>query len=259
MKKVICLIVIGEKYERIYNKNKSTFLHYSKKTGADLKIINTPPDPTGKRPLLSQKMLIPSLVKEYEIALYLDLDILINKNAPNIFDELNTDSGFAAVVDPRGTEEFVETWTIKNETIRSYFESRNFEFKDSIIGSINGGIFLFRPNMVSALFEKYYFSDHNTGDLHPVNEEAPIAYITQTQHLFQELDIKYNTQIIFKLKGTAEGKKIVKTKSIIPKFITRRYVRKNKIEIYPTCAYRKFYRKILNQVWILHFAGGYPI
>lgn len=258
MKRVICLLVVGRKHELIYEKQKSQFAAYAQKTGAEIKFITSPPDPSYKRSLLTQKMLIPEMVLEYDIALYLDLDIYINKNAPDIFSVLENEKSFAAVIDPRESDEFKKTWTVEGETIRTYFESRSFSFNESLIGSINGGVFVFRPKKVVDLFKSYYWSNHNTKNPDYSHEEAPIAYLTQTKGIFQQIDIRFNTQIIYKIRGTEAGRKILNTRPLLPSFLWKRYLRKNKLEVYPTRAYREYCKKILEDVWILHFAGNFP-
>ena len=39
LRKAICLMVIGEKYEKLYNENKNVFEEYSQKCGAELILI----------------------------------------------------------------------------------------------------------------------------------------------------------------------------------------------------------------------------
>lgn len=260
MKKVICLLVVGEKYHQIYLKHKDQFEHYASQTNASLKIINTPPDPSFYRSLLVQKLLIPGLVKEYDLALYLDLDIILNENAPSIFDQLPADKAFGAVIDNRETEEFKKTWRIKNETVGDYFSVRNFSPTENLLGSINGGVILFRPEKVATLFEDYYYSGHNMKAKEKGSyEEAPMAYLTQTQHLFYPLDPKFNVQMIYKIRGTQKGRRINRQRKIIPKFILKLYKKKYKEECFPFDSYHVFAREILKESWILHFAGGYPL
>jgi hypothetical protein len=53
------------------------------------------------------------------------------------------------VLDPRGTVEFNKTWKhiprILEETDEIYFQDRHFEAHPSLQGSINGGVFICRP------------------------------------------------------------------------------------------------------------------
>jgi hypothetical protein len=70
MKKAIFLFIVGEKYEKMYNKNRAQFENYAIKCGADLKIIDKPLDETFYRPLLSQKLLIPAEAVDYEMILF---------------------------------------------------------------------------------------------------------------------------------------------------------------------------------------------
>ncbi len=260
MKKVICLLVVGEKYNQVYLNHKEQFERYALKTNASLKIIDTPPDPGFYRSLLVQKLLIPGLVKEYDVALYLDLDIILNEQAPSIFDQLPADKSFGAVIDNRDTEEFKKTWRIKNETVSDYFAVRHFAPSEKLVGSINGGVFIFRPKEVAHLFETYYYSDHNKGVKERGSyEEAPMAYLTQTQGLFHSIDPRFNVQMIYKIRGTAKGRRINRQRKIIPKFMLKLYKKINKEEWFPFDSYRSFANEILKDSWILHFAGGYPL
>ncbi len=261
MKKVICLLVIGEKHQKLFKKNKSQFYSYAQKCDAEIKIIDAPLDETYKRPLLSQKLLIPGLVKEFDIALFLDLDIKINKNAPSIFDVLPKEKSFGAITDPRGTEEFNKTWgneiRITQESTLSYFESRNFLANNNLIGSINGGVFIFRPLAVGDLFENYYYSDHDQGPFNSY-EEGPMAYLTQTNDSFFSIDPKFNLQILYKLKGTEEGNRIINNQKKVPSIIRKYYQRKFKTVFFPSKSYKIFVENYLQQNWFIHFAGGYP-
>lgn len=262
MRKAICLMVIGDKYTKIFRKVEKQFYKYSEKCNAELKIISEPLDMGFHRPILAQKLLIADKFKNYDEVAFMDLDILISKNAPSIFDFLPEDKDFAAVLDPRGTEEFNETWKhiprILAESTQKYFSDRNFQANKNLKGSINGGVFLLRPHQVAHLFSEYYFSNHNQGELNAF-EEAPMAYITQTREIFAELPIEFNTQVLYKIKGTTEGKEVIKKYERIPKFIRNFYEKKFEKTIFPTSEYRKFIENRLDECYFLHFAGGFPM
>ncbi|MNI39377.1 hypothetical protein D3C87_383340 [compost metagenome] len=261
-KRAICLFIIGEKYQAIYSKLKKQFETYSKKYNADLVLITEAPDTSFHRSLLSQKLLLPSLVLKYDLCLFMDLDILISENAPDIFLTLPKDKSFGAILDPRGTDEFNKTWAhiprILSETTFDYFTLRNFDYSDQLQGSINGGIFIFRPQKIADLFSKYYYSNHNQGELNSF-EETPMAYITQTKNLFFALDNKFNTQVLYKIKGTDYGNSVLIQQNKIPKLIRKYINRKNKNTIIQTPLYRKFIQKLLEENYFVHFAGNYPI
>ncbi|MFN5333775.1 MAG: glycosyltransferase [Bacteroidota bacterium] len=255
MKKVICLLIIGDKYLNEFELRKEHFEAYAKKTDAELKIITTPPDPTFHRSLLVQKLLIPKLVMDYDLCLYLDLDVIINDSAPSVFNELPSDKSFGAVLDPRGSTEFLNTWKIKNETVEMYFSARNFPYNSNLVGSINGGVILFRPKQVATLFEEYYFSGHNLKYKEMGSyEEGPMAYISQSNQIFFPINAKYNTQLIFKIRGTDEGRAVLKKSKQ-----RWRISSKGASKIRTTKAYNEYVNKILEESWILHFAGGFPM
>ena len=261
-KKGICVFVVGDKYQRLFDNNKEQFDEYAKKCSAELIVLDTPLDHTFHRPLLSQKLLIPKFCVDFDIVVFLDLDILISKSAPSIFDYLPEDKFFGAVLDPRGTEEFIKTWQhiprILEETTERYFKDRNFEAHSNLKGSINGGVFVFRPKKIADFFEDYYYSNHNQGGLNSF-EETPFAYFSQINNWFFELPGGFNVQVLYKIKGTEEGAAVTKSEKRIPKFIRKWYYKKKKHCFYPTNIYRKFVRKLIKDNFFVHFAGNYPI
>ncbi|MBK1898207.1 glycosyltransferase [Chryseobacterium paridis] len=262
MKKAICLFIVGDKYQKIYQKLKHQFETYSKKCDADIVILDKPLDKTFYRPLLSQKLLIPAETMQYDVVLFLDLDIIISEKAPSIFEYLPEDKYFGAILDPRGTEEFNKTWghipRILEETSEMYFKDRHFEANPLLKGSINGGVFIFRPKKVANVFKEYYFSDHNQGSLNSF-EETPFAYFSQISGWFEALPLEFNTQILYHLKGTSEGNEIEEDEKRIPKFIRKYYYKKKGTHFFPTKKYKIFARKLITENYFVHFSGNYPI
>lgn len=261
-KRVICLIVIGKKYERFFSRTEKQFYTYADKCNADIKIFTSPLDKEKKRSILAQKLLIPSQVEQYDEGLFLDLDILISEQAPDIFSLFSPDKSFAAVLDPRGENIFNETWKhiprILEETTLEYFKSRNFPTNALLQGSINGGVFMFRPSEVSSMFSDYYYSDHQQGKLNSF-EETPMAYLTQTKGIFQPLPPQFNAQVLYYLKGTKEGKKIIDHESKIPYFIRKKYYKFFERAIIPTRGYKQLIQNMLKENYFVHFAGNYPL
>lgn len=261
MKRAICLMVIGEKYQIIYEKLRHQFELYSNKCNADLIIIDRILDKSCHRPILSQKLLIPNELIDFDEVLFMDLDIIISKNAPNIFDEFPSEKHFGAVLDSRGTDEFNKTWgyiprTLK-ETSESYFTDRDFQKNNKLLGSINGGVFLFRPKIIAPIFKEYYFSNHNQGRFNSY-EEAPMAYITQINDLFFAINPLFNVQVLYKIKGTDEGNKASFYGRGIPEIAFKIYKKISGNATFPTNKYFNFIDKIIENSYFVHFAGGYP-
>lgn len=260
-KRAVCIMLIGEKYQQMYRCVQAGFEAYADKCNAELIIIDKAPDPAFKRNILSQKLLIPSLVSDYDLVLFLDCDILISENAPDIFTTLPADKAFGAVTDPIGSAEYVETWNVGNRSakdlVSDYFSSRNFEPSEKLSGPINGGVLLFRPRQVATLFSDYYYSDHEQG-VSFIHEEAPMAYLTQSTGLFYGLDNRYNQQIIYKLAGTSAGQDVIRREKRIPKLIRRKYYKWHDCCLMPIPAYRNLVREQLRESYFVHFAGKYP-
>lgn len=262
MKKAICLFIVGEKYWKMYRKNKEQFESYAKKCGADIKIVDKPLDEKFHRPLLSQKLLIPSATQDYDMVLFLDLDIIISDKAPSIFDYLSEDKYFGGILDPRGTGEFNKTWghipRILEETSEIYFTDRHFENSPLLQGSINGGVFIFRPKKVADIFRNYYYSEHNQGELNSF-EETPFAYFSQINNWFEALPIEFNTQVLYKIKGTERGLEIIEKEKKLPKFFLKYYYKKTGFCFYPVKQYKNYIKQIIAENYFVHFSGNYPI
>jgi lipopolysaccharide biosynthesis glycosyltransferase len=259
--RAICLMAIGKHYEKQLEKLRDQLENYATKCNATIEILKSPPDPSYKRPLLAQKLLIPEILIRYHLVLFLDLDIAISKEAPSVFELLPQNKSFGAVLDPRDSPEFKKTWKHlphgETETTADYFIARNFMNHPDLKGSMNGGVFLFRPKEVAEAFKAYYLSDHDQGERNSF-EEAPMAYITQTKGQFFPLDPRFNVQLLYKLKGTPEGEKLTNKEKKIPRFVKRKLYRWLDISFIPVSGYRNFCKHHLTRSFFLHFSSKLP-
>ena len=80
MKKAIILQISGDKYITTFEASKKMFENYASFTKSDLIVHKGLFDKTNKRSFFAQRMLIPTIYKEYDQILCMDLDILISKN-----------------------------------------------------------------------------------------------------------------------------------------------------------------------------------
>lgn len=278
-KKVFAIVVmaIGKKYDRMLKSVHRQFERYAKVCNANFIVCSAPPDSTFKRSILSQKMLLPDLYREYEWIAFFDLDVLISKNAESIFKSIKIDKGFGAVIDPRDSQKFKNMvlyhWNlpeILNETHSSYFIDRGFPplpVNTTIQASINGGVFLCNPAKVADLFKAAYFSDFieeariGGGIINRTaitNEEGLMAYASQKHNLFFKLDEKFNTIVLYELYEDMQSE----LTELLDK--TPRYFKLlNKIHKYVSIPsflyprpYRRFVKSKLKSGNILHFGGG---
>lgn len=79
---------------------------YAKKCHADFRFIDDYIDKDKKRDIYSQKLLIPDYLREYEQVLFLDLDIIISPDCPDIFALMPENIGLMAEVNPRSSARF---------------------------------------------------------------------------------------------------------------------------------------------------------
>ena len=169
--RVVCVMSVGAgKYRKQYELVRDNLMAYAKKCHADFRFIDDYIDKDKKRDIYSQKLLIPDYLREYEQVLFLDLDIIISPDCPDIFALMPENIGLMAEVNPRSSARFRKIYAdnerILNETVEDYFTSRGFAAADGLVGNINGGVLLFRPRLVADLFRDYYMSMKSQGRWH---------------------------------------------------------------------------------------------
>jgi len=258
----IVLMASGRKYLRDLAVAKASFELYAKRCHATLAICDTPPDPTFKRNILCQKMLVPHLFRQYEWIAFCDTDILISKAAPSIFEYIDDDRAFSAVVDERGSEKFVNVvrnlWKqpeILNETHDSYFSSRGFPDHPFAKASINGGVWLCRPAKIADELRRVYFSDLAPGSTH---EEPLMAYVSQKNGLFYELDPRFNRQFLYELFTPPQSPVTEELGSLYFRAFQRLHARTHPPSFLYPKAYRARVNEALSRSYFLHFCGGFP-
>ena len=257
----IVLMAIGDRYTKILKAVRTMFAEYAAFCNADLVVCDAPPDPGLTRNILCQKMLLPSLYRQYEWLAYFDIDILISQHAPSIFDAADDGGAFSAVVDPRGSFKFENVvrrfWkqpAILAETHESYFSDRGFPSHSFPMVSINGGVWLCQPQRIQELFHAMYFSD--IGPM--VHEEAMMAYVAQRAGLFFELEDKWNTQLIYEMFTPVDSAVVREVESARFRAFQRRAAHSfPRPETYPP-AYEALINRTLTNCYCLHFSAGFP-
>jgi lipopolysaccharide biosynthesis glycosyltransferase len=260
----IILMAIGNKYLKLFKKNQDQFTSYAKKCNAELIIISNAPDPSYKRNVLCQKMLLPKLYKQYKWIAFFDLDILISEKAPSIFESIDDTKAFLAVSDPRGTKKFENVvklyWNLPRillESHTSYFLDRGYPSHEYLHLSINGGVWLCNTEKIEDKFSDFYWSNFmETGNTS--NEEGMMAYTAQSKNLFGELDYKFNTQFIYEIHADSASPLIHFIKSRYFRFLRKIHTSLIlSFFMYPR-EYRALINSQLDKSYILHFAGGFP-
>lgn len=260
MKLALCFLSVGETYQAILHSKLTGLERYAHTCGADLVVIDKAPDPSMQRGILSQKLLLPSLLTRYDRAAFLDLDIIINKKAPSIFDQLPPGAAFSAAVDDRSDPGFRAHWHrhpgILRETAESYFAARNYPAVPGLEGSINGGVLLFRPSRIADLFEEAYFKEEDP-ERWASYEEAPMAFHAQSRGLFHPLDARFNCQFQYALHTIPEGRRVARFADSPPIRAYGRLFGKDKKQRLLRPRYQKLVPELLQRCHILHFAGGF--
>ena len=122
--RVVCVMSVGAgKYRKQYELVRDNLMAYAKKCHADFRFIDDYIDKDKKRDIYSQKLLIPDYLREYEQVLFLDLDIIISPDCPDIFALMPENIGLMAEVNPRSSARFRRPSAARRARTRS---SRSF-------------------------------------------------------------------------------------------------------------------------------------
>jgi hypothetical protein len=268
MRRVLVCTAIGERYRSAFRSERQQFEAYAALCGAETALIESPLDPKGRRSFFPQRLLIPRAFSSYDIVLHLDIDVLIPRNLPDLFALVPENAGFAAVIDPRGSYAYQKAWGFADWASRghgSYFAGVGLTSRNEL-ASINGGVQVYRPRLVAALFESWYFDDRKykppfAADF-SATEEGPSAYLSQANGLFAPLEYRFNRQVLFALHETSLGKAAFEKYCSIPNR-TWRKIRTTlglpSHQIGFGAAYRRFVEDLLRNGNLVHFAGKYPI
>lgn len=265
--RAVCVMSVGKgRYHEQYKIVENQMRAYAGRCNADFVLINEWIDKDRKRDAYSQKLLVADYLNEYELVLFLDLDVIISPNCPDIFENIPDDCGLAAVLNPRGTDKFRKIYAgngrILSETVKDYFASRGFDVNATtapkLIGNINGGVLMFRPRLVAKAFKDYYYSQHMQGS-NTAYEEAPMAYYAQTNGIFYALDERFNKMLHFE-SGRPEFARIYNVHH------SRMYLLADKIfkkifhrdNVFLTGMHTRFVKALIDEgAYMVHMSGGF--
>ena len=244
MKKyAIMTYAIGDKYKKRLEPLIPHFESYANKCNADFIIIDNYIDKEMKRNFYCQKMLLPSIYSKYDWIVWVDSDIIINKNAPSIFDTIQENKGFSAVCVPVGTpwwksvviNEWRNTDALNQSKIQIYI-NKGFDYNDKLTDYINDGVTLCNTKLMAKLFEDFYYIGWGKTGKFCNDSEGAAGYVSQVNDLFWLMDKKWNYQISYPYWGIEDNR---------ARFEHRFYV--------------QFVKDQLKKCYMLHFAGAKKI
>jgi hypothetical protein len=267
MRNVLLCTVFGDRYWRMFARVRAQLEAYAARCGCDLQLIEKPLDPDNAHSYLTQRLLIADRFSRFDVIAHIDIDILIPRALPDIFQSLPNTAGFSATADPRGTDGYVEAWgkaPFTRWTNKEYFAQKGWDVDDSFV-SINGGVLLFRPALVADLFASWY-RDPSRFAGHPDTffqcEEGIFAYLSQKNRLFARLPVHFNMQVHYALHDRTSGRTaLAKYRSVANRGLrkTARAFGDRSGSIGYGKSYTRFVEELLKENNLVHFAGNYPI
>jgi hypothetical protein len=267
MANVVVCTVFGERFQRLFSSVRGRLEAYASQCGCDLEVIEGPLDPGNSHNYLTQRLLIPEHFSRYDLVAHLDIDVLVPRGLPDIFASLPPWAGFSATADPRGTTAYTEAWgqaPFTKLTSREYFQQKGWDADDSFV-SINGGVLVFRPNLVAELFASWY-RDNARFAGHPDDyfqcEEGIFAYLSQANRIFSPLPVLFNRQVHYALHETESGRRaLAEYRSFLNRGLRKaaRTVGMPSPHIGYGENYIHLIEELLDEGNLVHFAGNYPI
>ena len=92
----VCTIATGDAGKRQWLLSRRSQQNYARKIGADYLVIDDPSQPW----VLAEKFRVGAVARQYQRTLYLDADVFVANDAPNVFDFVDPDSIGLNRVDP---------------------------------------------------------------------------------------------------------------------------------------------------------------
>ncbi|WP_115717971.1 hypothetical protein [Gallaecimonas mangrovi] len=210
MKRAIVTLAIGEKYINLFNNHcRSNWLLYTKKYDIDLIVIESPIDTSDiakNRSPAWQKCLIlkDERVKNYDQVAWVDSDILINPNSPNIFefvkeDEIGAVDGYS-VPDRenhiRILEDRYKYWESINlpyiENLHPHEYHNVFGLPDKFDYVVQTGVIVLSPKYHADILEYVYYNYEDKGGPEWNYEMRPLSYELQKNCNIKWLNYKFN-------------------------------------------------------------------
>jgi hypothetical protein len=259
-RRAVVVMAIGNRYQSILVKRLRELEAYAQRCVAELVIIseNIDKSPEPRSPI-DQKLLIPHLLKHFELIAFIDLDILISEDAPCIFDEVSQAS-FYAVINENG-KQYANTcerfFGIDPSPSQDYFTKRG-RVPSSCHMPINGGVWMCKPHVVADYLYEAYWELRDSFTLKGVcYDELNFAYMTQARGDFSGLDKRYNRQVLYYLYGSDEFyENIARSKAF--RVIRRVETMYPNLKVPYPREYSNLIRHLLRNNWFVHFAGKLP-
>ena len=151
--------------------------HAAKRWGADFYELNTIQSPNSANPFFWDRLWEYENFTGYEKVLVLDLDVVVNSKAPNIFDELTPDFDFCAVKDGNPGGRFKGSYSFRDSIVKNIstmgntveiFQKNidNFSEEEYWENYFNLGVTLFRPNVISEHIKKIKSDIFNNSEIY---------------------------------------------------------------------------------------------
>lgn len=205
-------IAIGEDFQnRFYKWLLPSWIEYSKRHDIDIVVIDEPIDTSPRARSRSpswQKCIVhrDPAVKQYKRIAWVDADIAINPNAPNIFDQVEEHKVGAvdqyacpnAADYKQSLERLYAQWEKSNPqgfqralTPQDYHRS-GYGFETSFPGVVQGGVFAYDWNIHKETLEKIYYNYEDLGHPSFNYEMKPLSFELQKVGAVQWIDHKFN-------------------------------------------------------------------
>jgi hypothetical protein len=266
--RALVTLLVGEKYVQNHRRYfYPGWRKYADRHGLDLVIIDRPLDESARARSRSpawQKCLVlehPE-VRKYEQVAWVDADVMIREDAPNIFESVS--AGEFGATDATCTptredytvlmERLYSRWTgmgltfLRDDSPRQYY--RHFGFEQNFEGVVQSGVMVLSPELHGSILRHTYDAYEDKGEAYWHYEMRPLGYELLSKAKVRWLSPKFNVcwdlhqalhyPFLQHYEGVKKGLFFRKEQKLSEQFIRDCL----------SCALRNSY--------FLHFSGGNP-
>lgn len=210
MKKALVTLLIGERYEKLFNKYvRNTFQKYCKKYGYDLlivdKLIDNSERAIKRSPAWQKRILFRHEdLKKYERVVWVDSDVLINPESPDIsldvpLEKIGAVDAYSFPTPEIYRDSLQRLYNIWGGEGGKYIDNltpqlfhTNFGLDNSLKSAVQSGVMVMSPKYHKDLLEHVYNNYEDKGDPGWNYEMRPLSYEIQKNNFQHWIDPRFN-------------------------------------------------------------------
>lgn len=201
MKTALVTLALGEQSKKLFELTKPSIIRYASKISSEFICIDKPIyKEVFNNNIYFERYQIYNLLKDYNRILYIDSDIIISDDCPNIF-EIVSESHIGGFI----ISKYSDFHNFSNQTIKKYFGDFDYwtteERDKDIYQSFNAGVMVFSSHHMESFHKNFEIAKkycnlkikNTNGNWLDIGDQAFINYVAQKERLkIQDIGYKFN-------------------------------------------------------------------